>query len=139
MNRLLDGNVDGSARFKMSAVHLAGLADSAVLDGSFMAKDGVISGMDIVATARTLSKEHLPGGRTHFDELSGVFAYADNALHFKQIKITTNVLNAEATLDIDKQQMSGGVAARLKLEDGVKVVDLRVDGMVDRPTLRVAH
>lgn len=135
LNNLLEGNVEGSARFKMSAANLDGLADSVVLDGSFMSKKGVISGMDIIETARARSREHLPGGRTHFDMLSGNVVYANNALHFKQVKITSNVLNAVAALDIDKQQLSGSITAKLMLEDGTKPAELRIDGVIDRPAL----
>ena len=138
LNTLLEGNIEGSAHFKMSAVELVGLADSAVLEGSFMAKNGVISGMDIVATARLRSREHLPGGRTHFDELSGSVAYDGNVLHFKKTKITTNILNATATLDVDKQKMSGSITARLMIEDGVKQVELQVGGVTDNPILQFA-
>ncbi|OGS94700.1 MAG: hypothetical protein A3H31_12995 [Gallionellales bacterium RIFCSPLOWO2_02_FULL_57_47] len=136
LNNLLEGNVEGSANFKMAAADLAGLADSVLLEGSFMAKNGVIGGMDIVETARAHSREHLPGGRTHFDELSGDVAYADNTLHFKQTRITTKVLDASATLDIDKQQLSGSITARLALGEGMKPVDLQIGGVIDRPTLR---
>lgn len=136
LNNLLDGNIEGAARFKMSALDLAGLAGSATLDGSFIAKNGVIGGMDIAETARTRSKDHLPGGRTHFDELSGNVAYADNALHFRQTRITSNTLNADATLDIDKQQLSGRIVARLKLEELPKPVGLQIGGVADSPTLR---
>ena len=136
LGKLLEGNIDGSARFKMSAVNLGGLADSAMIEGSFMAKDGVISGMDIVATARTRSREHLPGGRTHFDELSGTASYSDNKLHIRQAKITSNSLNAVATLDIEKEQMSGMVTTRLTVEDGSKPVELEISGRTDSPSLR---
>lgn len=137
LNSLLEGNVEGSAHFRMAAADLAGLADSVVLEGRFTAKKGMIGGMDIVETARTHSREHLPGGRTHFDELSGDVVYADNAIHFRQTRITTNVLDAVATLDIDKQQMSGSITAKLALEEGMKPVNLQIGGVTDRPTLRV--
>ena len=138
LNNLLEGNVEGSARFRMSATDLAGLADSAVLDGNFMSRKGMISGMDIVATARTRSREHLPGGRTHFDELGGTVAYANDILHFKQVKITTNVLNAIAALDVDKQQISGNMVARLTLQEVMKPVELHIGGAIDNPTLQFA-
>lgn len=137
LNNLLEGNVEGSARFKMSSADLAGLADTVVLNGSFISKKGVISGMDIIETARTHSREHLPGGRTHYDELSGDVAYSNNAFHFKQTKIAANVLDADVTLDIDRQQISGSIIARLSLEEGTKPVGLQIGGVIDRPTLRV--
>ncbi len=138
LNHLLDGNLEGSARFKMTSRDLGGLADSVALDGSFIAKDGVISGMDIVETARVHSKENLPGGRTHFDGLSGVISYANNTYHFKQVKVAAGVINATAAFDVTKQQLSGKMNVNLSLQDTAGPVDLQVGGSIDSPTLRYA-
>jgi uncharacterized protein involved in outer membrane biogenesis len=138
LNNLLEGNVEGSARFKMTSVDLAGLAGSAVLEGEFASKNGLISGMDIVETARMRSREHLPGGRTHFDELRGMFTYADDAIHFKKVEVTSNVLNGVATLDVEKQQISGSINARLTLQEATKPVELQIGGATDTPILRLA-
>jgi hypothetical protein len=139
LNHLMDGNVEGAARFKMTAMNLADLADSVVLDGTFKAKEGIISGMDIVETARVRSKENLPGGRTHFDALNGNISFANNAYHFKQVKVEAGVLNAIATFDVAKQQLSGKMNVTLSLHDGTPPVDLQIGGAIDNPTLRYAH
>lgn len=139
LNALLDGNVDGSVRFKMSSQDLAGLTNSSMLEGNFTANGGTINGMDIGETARLHSKEHLPGGRTHFNELSGAILFADNLYHFKQIKINTDTLNATATLDIDKRQLSGNIIAKLSIPEGMVPVDLQIGGVFDNPTLRAAR
>jgi hypothetical protein len=136
LNHLLDGNLEGSARFKMTSKDLGGLVDSVVLEGSFMAKDGMIGGMDIVETARMRSRENLPGGRTHFDSLNGVVTYSNNGYHFKQVKVTAGVLNATAAFDVNKQQMFGKMNVNLSLQDATGPVDLKMDGTIDSPTLR---
>src|SRR5450759_3373607 len=138
LNHLLEGNLEGSARFKMTSMDLAGLTDSVVLDGSFTTNGGMISGMDIVETARMRSKENLPGGRTHFDGLSGLISYANNAYHFKQVKVAAGMLNATATFDVAKQQLSGKMSVRLSMHDGAAPVDLQMGGVIDSPTLRYA-
>ena len=138
LDKLLEGEVDGSAHFKMASMNLAGLTDSVVLDGNFSAKDGLISGMDIVETARMRSKENLPGGRTRFDGLSGAVSYANNAYHFKQVKVAAGVLNATATFDVAKQLLSGKMNVSLSMHDGTAPVELKVGGAIDNPTLRYA-
>lgn len=138
MSKLLDGNVDGAARFKMTSADLAGLTDSAVLDGSFTAVNGMISGMDIVETARMRSRENLHGGRTHFDALNGVISYADNTYHFKQVRVDAGVLNATATFDVTRQQLSGKMNVNLSMHDGAGAVDLKMGGAIDNPTLLYA-
>ena len=138
LNHLLEGNLEGSARFKMTSMDLADLTDSVVLDGSFTANDGMISGMDIVETARMRSKENLSGGRTHFNGLSGLISYANNAYHFKQVKVAAGMLNATATFDVAKQQLSGKMSVRLSIHDGAAPVDLQMGGVIDSPTLRYA-
>jgi hypothetical protein len=134
LSKLLDGNVDGTAHFKMDSKDLAGLTDSSELDGSFTSSNGLISGVDIVETARMRSKENLPGGRTHYDGFRGNFSYANDAYHFTQVKIDAGVLSADATIDISKQQLSGRMKVNLSLRDGV-TADLKLGGAIDDPTL----
>ena len=138
LSKLLDGNVDGSARFKMATAYLAGLTDSVILDGSFTAMNGMISGMDIVETARMRSRGNLPGGRTHYDGMTGIISYANNIYHFKQVKVTAGVLNAIATFDVTKQQLSGKMNVSLSMHNAMAPVELKMGGAIDNPTLRYA-
>lgn len=141
LNHLLEGKLEGSARFKMTSLDFGGLDDSVVLDGSFISNGGTISGMDIVETARTRSKENLPGGRTHYDGLTGIVSYANGVYHFKQTKITASALTSTATFDVDtiKRQLSGKMNVNLLLQDTASSVDLQIGGVADSPTLRYAQ
>ena len=139
-SKLLDGNVEGSARFKMTSLDLKGLADSVTLDGGFSSKDGTISGLEIVKTVRTRSKENLPGGRTRYDGLTGVVSYANGVYRFNQMKINASGLTANAVFEVDaKQQLSGKVNVSLSLPDTGPPVDLQIGGLVSSPTLVFAH
>lgn len=133
-SKLLDGYVDGSGHFKMNSIDLAGLTDSAALDGSFVSSDGLIGGLDIVETARMHSTANLPGGRTHYDGLRGDFTYARDAYHFSQVKIDAGVMNATANFDISTQQLSGKMKVNLSLH-GQTSADLQLGGAIDSPTL----
>ncbi|MGB9092629.1 MAG: hypothetical protein WCB93_00785 [Gallionella sp.] len=133
-SKLLDGNIDGSARFRMSSPNLGGLTDSALLDGSFVSSDGLIAGMDIVETARTRSRTNLPGGRTRYDHLQGDFSYSKDAYHFTQVKIDGGVMNALASFDISNQQLTGKMKVNLAMH-GLTSTDLHLGGAFDNPTL----
>jgi hypothetical protein len=134
LSKLLNGNVDGTAHFKMNSKDLAGLTDSSKLEGRFTATNGLISGLDIVETARMRSRENLPGGRTHYDGFRGDFSYVKDAYHFTQVKIDAGVLNADATIDINQQQLSGKMKVNLSMRDGI-TTDLQLSGVIDNPTL----
>jgi hypothetical protein len=137
LSKLLDGNADGSARFKMASAYLGKLADSATLDGNFNSSDGTISGVEIADTARKLSRENLPGGRTHYDGLTGNFSFENGVYHFKQAKIIASGLTALATFDADtaKQQVSGKIGVTLSLPARAAPVELMLGGAIDSPTL----
>ena len=136
MSKALNGDMDGTASFQMQAPSLAELVETASLEGDFAIRKGVINGIDVVETARMRSTENLPGGRTHFDELSGKLSYANGDYHFRQVKMSTGVLNATATLDIAKQQVSGRVIAGLTMRAGMDSIVLQVGGTPDNPSLR---
>jgi len=139
VSKALSGDMDGTARFQMQSASLSKLAEAATLEGAFSVKKGVISGVDVVETARLRSRESLPGGRTHFDELSGDLYYANGDYHFRQVKMSAGVLNATGTLDIARQQLSGRVIADLTMRAGMGSVALQVGGTTDNPSLRTAR
>jgi hypothetical protein len=133
-SKLLDGNVDGSAHFRMSSQDLGGLTDSALLDGKFVSSDGLIGGLDIVETARTRSRTNLPGGRTRYDNLQGDFNYSKDAYHFTQVKIAGGVMDALASFDIGNQQLTGKMKVNLDMH-GLASTELKLGGAIDDPTL----
>lgn len=139
ISKLLEGDMDGVASVKMQAATLAKLAESSSLDGSFVVKKGVINGVDLVETARLRSKENLPGGRTHFDQMDSALNYNNGAYHFKAMKITNSVMNSSGYADIVKQQLSGKLSTRLSITEGMGSVDLQVGGMTDNPSLRATR
>lgn len=136
MSKALNGDMDGTARFRMQAASLPKLVETSTMDGAFVIKKGIISGMDIVETARLRSRENLPGGRTHFDGLSGNLSVADGVYAFRQLKMNAGVLTATGTLDIAKQQLSGRILADLSMRAGMGSVALQIGGATNSPTLR---
>ncbi|HXU93333.1 MAG TPA: AsmA-like C-terminal region-containing protein [Gallionella sp.] len=136
LNKLLEGDMDGKARFRMQSVSLAKLTETAMLDGDFVVKKGVINGMDIVETARLRSRTNLPGGRTHFDELTGDLNYSNGAYHFRKLKMQAGVLAAAGSVDIAKQEVSGNILADLSMRTAMGSVGLQVGGTTESLTLR---
>ena len=139
INRLLEGDMYGSARFKMKSNNLQKLTDSVFFEGDFEVKKGMLSGVDVVETARLRSPENMPGGRTHFEELNGDLSYANGIYHFKRIKMTSGALNANSAVEVKNQELSGYVNAELTMRAGMGTVALRVGGTTEAPTLKVGR
>lgn len=139
INKLLGGDLDGTARFQMQSGSLAKLADAAVFNGVFNVNKGIVNGVDIVETARLRSRENLPGGRTHFDTLSGEFNYAGELYRFSQLKINDSVVKAAGTLAVNRQKLSGMLSADLSMRAGMGTAMLQVEGTTESPSLHVVH
>ena len=115
----LAGEVFADGTFSAQSAKLAQLGDLPRLDGSFEAKKGVINGIDMVETARLSSHEHLAGGRTHFDELTGAIQLENHNRHFRQIKITSGMLSASGSFDVTaNNQLSGSFNSEIKMRGG---------------------
>jgi len=136
VSKLVSGDMDGSAHFQMRAEKLAKLIDTAELNGLFTVRKGLVSGMDFVETARLRSRENLPGGRTHFDELGGELDYHNGIYHFSQLSMKDSVMSASGTLTVDKQKLSGNVSANLLMRAGMGTAPLQIGGTTDSPTLQ---
>jgi hypothetical protein len=134
LNKLLSGDLDGNASFQMQAGSLSKLAGSALLSGTFSVKKGSVSGVDVLETARLRSRDHLPGGRTHFDTLNGELTYGYENYQFKQLRMNAHLLNATGAFTVAKQQLSGAVSADMTGRAGD--VLLQVGGTTNSPTLQ---
>jgi len=130
----LAGEVFAEGAFAMQSAKLAQLGDSPKLDGSFSANKGVINGMDMVETARLSSREHLPGGRTHFDGLTGAMQLDNHVRRFRQVKITSGMLSATGAFEVSAtNQLSGSFGAEIKMRPGNNLLVL--SGSLNDPRL----
>ncbi len=86
---------------------------------------------------RKRSRENLPGGRIHYDELSGAVSFDNGVYHFKQTRITTSALSATSVFDVDAGNRAdvGKMSVILSIHDRTPPVDLQIGGTVDSPTL----
>jgi len=115
----LAGEVFVNGDFSSRGASLSGLADALRLEATFEAKRGVINGIDMVETARLLSREHLVGGRTHFDQMNGSLLLENHVVRLRQIKISSGMLNASGSFDIANDgRLAGGFSSEIKMRAG---------------------
>ncbi|GAB5606030.1 hypothetical protein [Sideroxyarcus sp. TK5] len=131
----LSGEVFIDGELSASSGALPDLAKSLRVDASFEAKRGVISGIDMVETARLASHEHLVGGRTHFDELNGSFVAEGGNIRFRSVRITSGMLKASGTLEATADgQLSGAFNSEIKMRSGNNPLSL--SGTLSEPKLK---
>jgi len=115
----LAGEVFVNGVFSSRGASLSGLADALRLEATFEAKRGVINGIDMVETARLLSREHLVGGRTHFDQMNGSLLLENHVVRLRQIKISSGMLNASGSFDIANDgRLAGSFNSEIKMRAG---------------------
>ncbi len=133
----VDGEMNGEGTLTMSGAKLSQLGDAPHLDASFSVKRGTFN-VDMVETARLLSREHLVGGRTHFDDMTGLVQFDNHATHFRQVKIVSSVLSAGGSFDVSQNnQLSGSFSAEIKMRAGNN--QLTLFGTLTEPRLRAGR
>ncbi len=129
------GELAGKARLAAAANKLARLAASRQLNGSFVLKKGVISGIDMVETARQ-GTHPAAGGRTHLDELAGELQMNGNVRHFGPLQFSSGILNGTGAFDVvNGGQLAGRFSVDLKAGAG-GAVPLLLSGTLSKPVLR---
>lgn len=133
----VEGEMYGDGTFSMSGAKLSQMDDDPRLEGSFSVKKGTIN-IDIVETARLLSRDHLVGGRTRFDDLIGTVQMENHAVRIRQLKIISNMLSANGSFDVSSGgQLSGNLNAEIKMRAGNN--QLTLFGSPVEPKLRAGR
>jgi hypothetical protein len=133
----IEGEMYGEGKFSMSGNTLSKMGDDPRLDGSFSVKKGTIN-IDMVETARLLSRENLVGGRTHFDDMIGQVEVENGSVHFRQLKIVSAMLSSNGAFDVfANNRISGNFNAEIKMREGNNKLTLL--GTLDEPKLRAGN
>jgi hypothetical protein len=130
----VQGDTYGEGTFSMYGTKLSQLGDAPRLDGTFTVKKGTFN-VDMVETARLLSRDNLVGGRTHFEEMSGQVQVENHATHFRQVRINSEMLDSNGTFSVSpKDELSGNFSAKIKMRPGSN--QLTLYGTPTEPKLR---
>jgi uncharacterized protein involved in outer membrane biogenesis len=134
----IEGDMYGEGTFSFTGAKISQLDDAPHLDGSFSVKGGTINGFDMVETARLHSREHMVGGRTHFDDLIGLVQFDNGVTRFRQVKIASNALSASGQFDVSSSnQLGGNFNAEIKMRSGNNALTLF--GTITEPKLRATN
>ncbi len=139
LNSVLSGDADATLHVTSQAAKLVELPSKSRMDGTFEIKTGVLTGADMVETARLRSRDPQPGGRTHFDTVTGQISYNDNQYRLRQIRLSAGVLKATGEVDIVPPQVSGRISADLSALAGLGNVSLILGGTTQSLSLRAAR
>ncbi len=133
----IEGEIFGDGTFSMSGSELSKLGDDPHLEGSFTVKSGTVN-VDVVETARLLSQEHLVGGRTHFDKMTGSVQVKKHTTYFRRLKIGSEMLNMDGSFEVSRDnQLSGALNAEIKMRPGKNRLTLY--GTLIEPRLRAGR
>ena len=133
----LSGTLDGQAKFSARMKEFERFPQNVQLDGAFRIKNGVIGKVDVVRAVSNPLKEGSRGGSTQFDELSGLLSIDGIGYHFRKLKVSSGVMNAEGKLDVSpQQQLNGMLDTDLKGTATLISMPLVVSGTLRDPILR---
>ncbi|MDO8926615.1 MAG: hypothetical protein Q7U94_06870 [Sideroxyarcus sp.] len=134
----IKGEMYGEGTFTLNGDKLSQLGGARRLEASFTVKNGEIGAIDMVETARLLSRENLVGGRTRFDDLIGTVRVENGASDFRQLKIVSPMLSAGGSFDVSPTgQLSGNLNAEIKMRSGNNQMTLF--GTLAEPKLRAGR
>jgi hypothetical protein len=108
------------------------------VDARFTIDHGTLENVDILRAARQPQHEHVRGGRTTFDELSGTLSAAQGTLRFGAIQLRSGPMSANGILSVaDDSALAGHIAFELRSQSIVAArASLAVAGSVRDPVLQ---
>ncbi|MGD9952992.1 MAG: hypothetical protein AB7S87_10480 [Burkholderiales bacterium] len=108
-----EGRFSGKGRYTLGGPDPAKLLGSARLDGEFAVGKGVLGSFDLSRALQSSSAQ--ASGRTPFNELEGRVSYGSGTFAFRDVRLSSGLLKANASLDVDaKGGLSGRVNAELR-------------------------
>ncbi|MBK9160332.1 MAG: AsmA family protein [Nitrosomonadales bacterium] len=134
---LFTGNMDSKAKFSMRLDAFERFPENMKLAGEFHLRNGMLSKVDLVQAASSSGTANAKGGKTGFDDLSGLLNIDAGGYHFRRLKISSGSLSAEGKIDISPSlQLNGMLDTDVKGTIGLVSMPMVVAGTLDDPVVR---
>lgn len=134
---LLTGTLGGRTKLSARLKEFGRFPGNVQVDSDFHLKNGVLGKVDLVQAASNPLKDGNKGGKTRFDELSGLLSVDGNGYHLTRLKVSSGAVDATGKLEISPQlQLSGLLDTELKGTASLVSMPLVVSGTVREPVLR---
>jgi len=126
-----DGRFEGKGRYVMAGREPARLYETARLDGTFTVARGTLSSFDLSRALQATSAQ--ASGHTQFTELTGQVALANGMLALRDMRLTSGLLTAAASMDVEP---SGAISGRVNAELRNLRGTYYIGGRLNEPQLR---
>ena len=132
----VEGQASARIRFRASGESWSAIAGKIPLEGSFLAKTGVINGLDLVEAVRRGSKLATRGGSTRYEQLQGKFRWDGNALQLSEIDLSSGVMRSTGSLGVVKNgQINGLMSVVLQSSAATMRTPVSIIGTLNDPQL----
>jgi AsmA-like C-terminal region len=133
---VLTGQLNGRAKLSAQMNEFDRFPANVQLNGNFQARHGVLGKVDLVQAASNPLKNGNKGGKTGFDELSGLLSVDGSGYHLNELKVSSGAVNAAGRLDISPQlQLNGLLDTDLNGTAALVSMPLAVSGTMRDPVL----
>jgi hypothetical protein len=113
------GLMDGTMKFTLRAPAVRQLFDAPQVSTAFTIRRGWLGGIDVVRLLRDSANR---GGRTVFDEWTGIFGVNGASYSLRQMRLTSGPMTATGTVDINSSgRLTGRINAQLSTGNGTAV------------------
>jgi uncharacterized protein involved in outer membrane biogenesis len=132
------GTLKANGRFSMQGTDWSAVRANPQVETSFSISRGELTNIDLVRAIQSAAPGAIRGGRTAFEDLSGVMQLGGGRVALRQLQLTSGALNENGTIDVGSQgQLSGRFSAQLAGSGGGVVArsSLGVIGTVADPNL----
>ena len=131
----MEGKLFSRVEISSESLEFEQLYDAMHINGTFQLQNGFVS-IDLGNSIRTTSKGSIPSGQTRFDELSGVLKVIDKHYQLKQLELSSGILSAEGTLNINSEEkLSGEIISNLKGGHTMSSGPISLEGTIKDPLL----
>lgn len=131
------GTLKANGRFSMQGADWGAMTMKPQVESTFSIARGELTNIDLQRAVQSAAPGAIRGGKTSFDDLSGVMQVAGGHYGFRQLQLNSGALNASGAVDVNAQgQLNGRFNAQIASRGSVVARSaLGVSGTVQDPQL----